>query len=84
MNRAVAVPPEAAVNGPCSVRLGENGVAQAAFRYRASVSTQAGPASDPGESSRGILPRVSRAIAALMSCAACTGSESSGTRDRPA
>ena len=62
MNFTLTRRPFAAANGPGLVRLAWNGMAQAACRYSASVSTQPMPDSDAGLSSRGIWPRVAAAI----------------------
>ena len=83
MNGAVTCCPAAVVNGPGLVWLASNGVAHAARRYSASVSTQPMPVQRGGGSSRGICPRVAAAIAWSIS-AARSGLLSNGACATPA
>ncbi len=84
MNFAVTVRPAAVVNRSGVVSPASNGMAQAACRYSASVSTQPTPPSDPGASRCAIWPRVAAAMALLISPRAFSGCLSSGTRATPA
>ena len=85
MNCAVTLRPAAVVNVPGLVASGSNGVAHAACRYSASVSTQPMRSSrEPGASNCGIWSLVAVAIAWLISCLASSGSFSSGAFARPA
>ncbi len=62
MNLAATAWPAAVANVCVLVLVASNGLAQAAFRYSASVSTQPRFCTESGVSSRGMCPRV----AALM------------------
>ena len=84
MNLALTCWPAAVVNGPELVSLAWNGLAHAAFRYSASVSTHPMPFSEPGGSSCGMCPRVAAATAWLISWAARSGLLSNGTWATPA
>ena len=84
MKLALTCRPAAVVNGPGRVSAASNGVAHAAFRYSASVSTHPMSFSEPGGSRCGMRPRVAAATAWLISWAARSGSLSNGTWATPA